>query len=57
MIDITLNLTIDEDHEEDFEQILKCVENIPGVEKLESVEGSYFEYNIDSEPWYEEEEE
>ena len=51
MIDITLNLTIDQ--EENFEQILECIENIPGVVKSETVEGSYFEYNIDSTPHWE----
>lgn len=53
MIDITINLTVATDHEDDFEQILECIENIPGVEKYETVEGSYFEYNFD--PDYEEE--
>ena len=54
MIDITINLTIDQ--EENFEQILECIENIPGVVKSETVDGSYFEYNIDSTPhWVEEE--
>ena len=51
MIDITINLTIDQ--EENFEQILECIENIPGVVKSETVEGSYFEYNIDSTPHWE----
>lgn len=44
-------LTIDQ--EENFEQILECIENIPGVVKSETVEGSYFEYNIDSTPHWE----
>ncbi len=51
MIDTTINLTIDQ--EENFEQILECIENIPGVVKSEPVEGSYFEYNTDTDPFWE----
>jgi len=50
MIDITVNLTIDEDHEDDFEQIMKHITTIPGMAKVDVKTETYFEYNIDSTP-------
>lgn len=58
MIDVTIKITIDEDHEQEYENILKKIETIDGIEKIHIEPGSYFEYNIDSTPcWNEEDEE
>lgn len=53
MIDITINLTIDQDHEEDFEQIMKHIASTPGISKVDVKTETYFEYNIDSTPHWE----
>jgi len=50
MIDITVNLTIDQEHEDDFEQIMKHITTIPGMAKVDVKTETYFEYNIDSTP-------
>lgn len=52
MIDVKLKLTIDEEHEEYFEKIMKIITLIPGVEKAESFD--YIEYNNEEPCWAEE---
>ena len=56
MIDVTIKITIDEAHEEEYENILEKIEAIEGIEEIEVDGGSYLEYNIDSTKFYEEEE-
>ena len=53
MIDTTINLTIDQDHEVDFEQIMKHIASTPGISKVDVKTETYFEYNIDSTPHWE----
>jgi hypothetical protein len=57
MIDISVKITIDEEHENEFKRIMEDITKIKGVVGMNVDTSSYFEYNIDSEPFYEEEEE
>lgn len=57
MIDINVKITIDEEHEEEFKRIMEDITKIEGIVGVDVDTNSYFEYNIDSEPFYEEEEE
>ena len=50
MIDITINLTIDQYHEEYFEQIMKHIASTPGILKVDVKTDTYHEYNVDSTP-------
>ena len=57
MIDIYVKITIDEEHENEFKRIMEDITKINGIIGVDVDMDSYFEYNIDSEPFYEEEEE
>jgi NADPH-dependent 7-cyano-7-deazaguanine reductase QueF len=57
MIDIYVKITIDEEHEEEFKRIMEDITKIKGIVGVNVDVDSYYEYNIDSEPFYEEEEE
>lgn len=56
MIDVTIKITIDEDHESEYENILTEILEIEGITHVEVDLDSYFEYNVDSTKFYEEEE-
>lgn len=53
MIYVELKITIDEDAAE-FEDVINKVNAIDGVDEVEVVDGSYHEYNVDSDPWWDE---
>ena len=53
MIDVSVKITIDEEHENEFRRIIEDITKIHGVVGVDVDTTSYFEYNIDSEPFYE----
>lgn len=57
MIDVSVKITIDEEHENEFKRIMEDIKKIKGIVGMDVDMDSYFEYNIDSDPFYEEEEE
>jgi len=56
MIDVSIKITIDEEHESEFTRIIEDITGIRGVVGVDVDTTSYFEYNIDSEPFYEDSE-
>ena len=57
MIDVSVKITIDEEHENEFRRIIEDITKIHRVVGVDVDTTSYFEYNIDSEPFYEEDQE
>lgn len=55
MIYVELQIMIDEDDAR-FDDVLSKIKNLDGVTKVEVVEDSYHEYNVDSDPFWEGEE-
>lgn len=55
MIKVQLELIIDED-EGDYEEILNSISLLDGVDSCTVVDDTYHEYNVDSDPFWEEEE-
>ena len=57
MIDVSVKITIGEEHENEFRRIIEDITKIHGVVGVGVDTTSYFEYNIDSEPFHEEDQE
>lgn len=61
MIAYQIEIVIDEEHEEQFNDIMQIVhaklECIKGIEEVNDLPESYFEYNNDSDPFWEDDDE
>ena len=53
MIEISVELKIDED-ETELCKVIECINAIEGVSAKE-IDGTYFEYNDESDPWWDNE--
>jgi translation elongation factor EF-1beta len=52
MIYVKIGIVIDEDDAE-FDDVINKIKDLDGVDEVEVDADSYHEYNVDSDPWWE----